>query len=266
MHFHFDFSATQILWTLSFAAELVLLIVLMGRDRVKRFPLFTTFIVVMALMLLVTRLLFGRMPAVTTSIIFLVMSNIAAIVNLLVVIEIAHRAFAGVRRAWWRIATFLSLVIAAVVLLLWGPWPAASTFTGNSVMLLLRFMQLFADKGANLGALLGIELGILVAIFGRRFHGGWRSHPQQIAIGLSMAGLSQLVTRAIWQHIANTRIIHSQAEYAQALKLRDNIYNANNIVFVLVVIWWIAWLWLDEPGTARTTAEQLPETPTEELP
>ena len=47
MHFNFDFSATQILWTLTFAALLVLLVVLLGRDRARRFPWFTASIVMM---------------------------------------------------------------------------------------------------------------------------------------------------------------------------------------------------------------------------
>ena len=42
MHFNFAFTAVQVLWTLTFAAHLVLLVVLLGRDRTRRFPWFTT--------------------------------------------------------------------------------------------------------------------------------------------------------------------------------------------------------------------------------
>ena len=48
MHFNFDFSTGQILWTLTFAALLVLLVVLLGRDRARRFPWFTASMVMMA--------------------------------------------------------------------------------------------------------------------------------------------------------------------------------------------------------------------------
>ena len=41
MHFDFHFTAISVLWTLTFAALLVLLVVLMGRDRARRFPWFT---------------------------------------------------------------------------------------------------------------------------------------------------------------------------------------------------------------------------------
>jgi hypothetical protein len=248
MRFHFDFSASQILWTLTFAAELVLLIVLMGRDRSRRFPWFTANVVVMALMLLVSRLLFGRMPAIVTSSIFLALSSIAAVIGLLVVVELARRAFAGAPRAGWLVGVLASLIIAITVLVIWGPWPARSAFTGGPLLVMLRSLQLAADKGAVLGALLAIELGIAIVFFGRRFQGGWRTHAQQIVIGLSTAGIAQLAVRVLWQSIATRAKIHTQAEYQHLLDLRDRIYNANNLVFVLVLVWWIAWLWLDEPG------------------
>ena len=254
MRFHFDFSASQILWTLTFAAELVLLIVLMGRDRMRRFPWFTANIVVMALMLLVSRLLFGRMPAIITSSIFLALSSIAAVIGLMVVVELARRAFAGAPRAGWLVGVFASLIIAIAVLVIWGPWPARNVFTGGPLLVTLRSLQLAADKGAVLGALLAIELGMAIVFFGRRFQGGWRTHAQQIAIGLSTAGIAQLAVRVLWQAIATRAKIQTQTEYQHLLDLRDRIYNANNLVFVLVLVWWIAWLWLDEPG-ARSAGE-----------
>jgi hypothetical protein len=252
MKFHFDFSANQILWTITFAAELVLLVVLLGRDRARRFPWFTGSIIMGALLLLVSRLLFGRMAPITTSAIFLALSVVAAILGLMVVVEIARRAFASASRNAWIVSTLAALVLAVAVLILWGPWPARSTFTGGSLLVGLRTLQLFSEKAGTLVSLLGIELGIAVVLFGRRFHAGWRSHAQQIAIGLSTAGIAQLAVRIVWQNIATRITVHSQAEYQHALDLRDRIYNANNLVYFLVLVWWIVWLWLDEPGTASS--------------
>jgi hypothetical protein len=260
---HFDFSANQILWTLTFASELVLLVVLLGRDRARRFPWFMGSIILSALLLLISRLLFGRMAPVVTSTIFLVMSDLAALISLMVVAEVARRAFATASRRTWIIGTLSAVLVAVVVLIAWGPWPKSDTFTGGSMLVTLRSLQLFADKGATLGALLCIELGILVVLFGRRFGAGWRSHPQQIAIGLSTAGIAQLGTRVVWQFIAGRLTVHTQAEYQHAVDLRDHIYTANNVLYWLVMVWWIAWLWLDEPGTAPAEAigegEQGPE-------
>jgi hypothetical protein len=51
----------RVLWTLTFAAQLVLLVVLMGRDRARRFPWFTAGIALYALRLMAEILLAGRM-------------------------------------------------------------------------------------------------------------------------------------------------------------------------------------------------------------
>ena len=249
MPFHFDFSAAQILWIFTFAAELVLLIVLLGRDRARRFLLFTASIALGVLILLVTRLLFGRMAAVTTSTIFLALSDIDAFIGLLVVVEVARRAFTGIARRAWLTGAAIIFALAIATLIFWGPWPNRTAFTGGSLLVTLRSMQVISDKGATLAGLLDIELAVVIIAFGRRFNAGWRSHPQQIAIGLSTAALSQFAVRLIWQRIATHTTIHSQADYQHALTLRDRIYNANNVVYLLVLVWWIAWLWLDEPGT-----------------
>jgi hypothetical protein len=57
MHFS-GFNTVQILWTLTFAALLVLLVVLLGRDRARRFPWFTASMVLTALRLLASRMLY----------------------------------------------------------------------------------------------------------------------------------------------------------------------------------------------------------------
>ncbi|MGD0629116.1 MAG: hypothetical protein ABR987_07180, partial [Terracidiphilus sp.] len=41
---------------------------------------------------------------------------------------------------------------------------------------------------------------------------------------------------------------HSQAEYDRIMGLRDKMFNANGAIYIAIVIWWIACLWIDEPG------------------
>ena len=72
-----------------------LLVVLLGRDRVRPFPWFTAAMVMMALRMVASRLLFGRLSPIVSSEVFLVMSDIASIIALLVVVEMARRSFAG---------------------------------------------------------------------------------------------------------------------------------------------------------------------------
>ena len=177
-------------------------------------------------------------------------------VGLCVPLELARRAFAEASKRAWAIGAAIALLLAAAVLIFWGPWPAWSTFSGRSLLIVMRGIQLFADKGSVLYAFLDIEVAVAILLLGRRFHGGWRSHPQMIAIGLSTAALAQLAVRLGWQLIATHTTIHSRGEYERFMTLRDRLYHGNNVVYICALIWWIAWLWLDEPGTpARTWAD-----------
>ena len=231
-----------------FAAQVVLLVVLLGRDRAKRFPWFTVSIVMMALRLLASRLLYGRMAPIPMSTILITIADVVAIVGLMVVVEMARRAFAPVRRAVWLQGALAVLLVGALALAAWGPWPSWKTLTAESPMAALRLMQLGAQKLDLLVDLLTIEVGLLVVLLGRRTGAGWRSHTQRVVIGLWTASSSQLAVEGIWQYIARTAAPHSQAEYEHLLGLRDNLFNANGVVYIAVLIWWIVCLWADEPG------------------
>ena len=255
MHFHLNFSAANVLWILSFAGELVLLIVLLGRDRARRFRWFTFYIVLLALLLLVNKLLFGRMAPLASTTIYLILSDLTVLVGLVVVADLAKKAFGGAPRTPLLLGSVLVLAAAVAVVALWGPWPAWKTFTDGSTMSMLRGMEMFAEKGTTLLAILAIGTTLAVLLFGRRFGAGWRSHVQQILIGLSLAGMSQIVVRVVWESIAKHTVVHSMAEYGRIMATRAHVYNANNVVFVCVLVWWIVWLWLDEPGKRELAAD-----------
>jgi hypothetical protein len=255
MHLNFHFTVVQILWTLTFAAQLVLLVVLLGRDRIKRFPWFTAAIVLMALRLLAIKLLGDRLPTYTLSYIFITMAAVDALVGLLVVVELARRAFAPVRRGIWIAYALAALVLGIAILSVWVPWPAWKTLTVDSTVAILRLMQMAAQRLDMLVDLLTVELGLLVILLGRRTGAGWGTHAQRLVIGLSTASLGQLAVEAIWQFIAKTAVPHSQAEYQHILGLRDKLFNANGVVYIAVLVWWIACLWADEPGAASQPPE-----------
>jgi hypothetical protein len=258
MHFDFGFSTVQILWTLTFAALLVLLVVLLGRDRIKRYPWFTASVALVAVRLLASRMLFGRLPSITLSAIFITLADAAALVGLLVLVELARRAFLGAQRRTWLVGILALLAVGAAVLYFWGPWPDRKTITLDSYLAVLRLMQLAAQKGAMLVNVLTIELGLLVVLLGRRFKAGWRSHTQLIAIGLSTVAIAQLAVQGAWQIIAMRAAPQTQSEYERILGLRDKLFNANSVIYVAVLVWWIVWLWLDEPGAAAGAATQIP--------
>ena len=260
MHFNFDFSTGQVLWTLTFAALLVLLVVLLGRDRVRRFPWFTASMTLTALRMLAGRLLIHRMPPVLLEEIFLVLADLAAIISLLLAIEIARRAFAGLGRREWIAGTVTLLAVAGIVLAAWGPWPSFKTLFASSELAALRLMQLVAQKVDLLADVLFIQLGLLIVIFGRNFKAGWHSHVQQLAIGLSMASIAQLAIRGTVEHMAVSTVIHSQDDYKRVMGLMNSLNNADSIIFLVVVIWWIVCLWIDEPGVETLGGEQGPVT------
>ncbi len=257
MHFDFHFTTVQVLWTLTFAALLVLLVVLLGRERLRRFPWFTTSMVIMALRLLASRLLFSRLPRVLGNEIFLALADLAAIVALLVAVELARRAFKGARRAAWIIWTLVLLAVGGVVLVKWGPWPSFKTLFAASELSVLRLMEMVAQKLDMLADLLVIQLGVLIVLFGRRFHAGWRSHTQRIVIGLSTASLAQIAVQVISREIATHTPIRSHAVYVRVTGMLNNLNYANSVVFLAVLVWWIVCLWIDEPGaTARANSDQ----------
>jgi hypothetical protein len=254
MHFHFDYSARQILWTLTFAAQLVLLVVLLGRDRARRYPWFTAGIVLFALQLMAEALLSGRMAMIPLQEILLTLADVGAIVALLVVVEVARNAFAGLQRSLWIVNTLGLLVVAGFVLAFWGTWPSGKDLALDSTLGRLHLMQLAALKCSMLVNLLTVELGLLVVLFGRRFKAGWRSHTQMISIGLSTGAITWMAMQGVVQSIVSSAHPQSREEYERVLGLIGKLLNANKAMYVAVLVWWIVWLWLDEPGAAAAEA------------
>ncbi len=248
MHFHFALTAVQILWTLTFAALLVLLTVLFGRERVRRFPWFTASIGLLTLRLLADRLLYGHMAPIPLSAVFFTLADLAVLLDLLVLLEVARRAFAGAPHRAFILTAAATVAVAAAVILASGPWPAWKTVIAPSELAHIRFMQMVSQKGDLLAAVLAIELGILIAFLGRRFHAGWRSHPQRVVIGLSTAAMSLLATRAMLQFTGAHAVIRNHTEYNRVIALQSRIANANSAIYFGVLLWWIATFWIDEPA------------------
>ncbi|MGA9586939.1 MAG: hypothetical protein WBQ95_16510 [Terracidiphilus sp.] len=254
MHFNFHFTAVSVLWTLTFAALLVLLVVLMGRDRARRFPWFTTSIVLVALRLLTNRLLHDKLPPLTMGVIAISLADLSVLVGLLVLVEMARRAFKKAGAVTWAGWTLGLLALGGVVLWKWGPWPPLKAIAFDTTMAKLEFMQLFAVKTGLLVDVLSVALGFLVVAFGQGFGAGWRSHVQRIMIGLSTASIAQLGAQGIWEIIAHHTTPHSRAEYEHVIGLQEKLLNTNSAVYVIVLIWWIVCLWIDEPGTAASAS------------
>ena len=253
MHFKFHFTAEEILWTLNFAATLVLLVVLLGRERIRRFPFFTANITLIGLTILAQRLLSHRLAQLVASSVFLVLADLAAVITLLLVIELSRRAFSGAKWPAWAAGSALLLCGAAAVAIFWGKWPPAKTVFDPSTIGHLRLMQLISVKGDLFNHVLAIELFALVVIAGRRFKAGWRSHTQQILVGLSASSATLLIEQAVWQKLIQG-MPQTREGYNHMLDLQNHLLNADSMVTLAVIIWWIVCLWIDEPKPAQEAA------------
>jgi hypothetical protein len=253
---NFEFPTRQVLWALTFSSQLVLLVVLLGRDRARRYPWFTASIALYALRLMAELLLVGRMAPLVLQTVFISLGDLGAIVGLLVVVEVARQAFAEAPRPLWIANTAGLLVVACGVLSVWEPWPVWANLAWGSIMIKLQLMQLAAQKGDTLAQLLTLGVGLMVVLFGRRFMSGWRSHTQMIAIGLATVAITWLGVQQTWQVIARTVHPQSQQEYEHLLGLGNGLMNTNKLVYIAALIWWIVWLWRDEPEAKKPQAAE----------
>ena len=251
MHFHFPFTVVSVMWTLTFAAHLVLIVVLFGRDRAKRFPLFTASVLFTALRLLLARLLLPGLPQLAGIEIVILTALVGVVLGLLVLVEAARHAFHSARRWTWLTGTLVVMAIGAVVLAFWGPWPHWAQLKQASPW---ELMQLLAQKGSLLVDVENIAVGFAIVLLGYRCGAGWRTHTQRIVIGLSTASMGTLAVQAIWQAIARHSSPRSMDEYTHLIGLREKLFNASSAVFIAALVWWIVTLWVDEPGATRRAA------------
>jgi hypothetical protein len=255
------FTVEQILWALVLAAHLVLLIVLLGRDRTGRFPWFAAAIALSSVHLISDHLLHGKL----TTLAFYWQSYTAmlleSILGILVLNELCRRVFSN--RASGRVVNFkgwlgwalVTLSLAAGAIWLWGPWPTWKALTQEPAQLPVLLVVLSAMKGQLFLAILTVEIGLLLRIFGRRFGSGWRSHPQQIALGLSTYALAFLAVQATTDLIKHTVHLKSREEYERIVRLFTNLDNGRFAVWFLVLAWWIVWLWRNDPSEPAAALE-----------
>lgn len=261
MHWNIE----QIIWALVLAAHLVLLIVLMGRDRIGRFPWFSGSIALSTIHLIADHLLHGKL----TSIAFYWQSYVGvlldAIVGLMVLIELTRRVFSNCRAGvilnakGWVGWTFVTIGVTTAAVYYWGPWPDWKAMTADPKQTPLLLVVLAALKSQLFLAILTVEVGLLMRIFGRRFGSRFTSHTQQIMLGLSTYALGFLAVQSTTDIMKHTLHLTTRAEYEHVMKLFANMDNARFALWFLVLVWWIVWLWREEPGAAfRLTTDEVP--------
>lgn len=259
MHWNLE----QILWALVLAAHLVLLIVLLGRDRSSRFPWFTAAIGFSVVHLIADHLLHGKL----TTLAFYWQSYTALLVDtilgLLVLVEVCRRVFSSgkagkiLNSRGWLGGIFVTASIAIGAVWAWGPWPAWKAITQDPKQMPLLLVVLAAMKGQLFLAVLTVEVGLLLRMFGRRFGYGWRSHAQQIVLGLSTYALGFIAVLTTTDVIKRNVHPTSRDQYEHIVRLFSNLDNGRFALWLLVLLWWIIWLWRDDPNDPATPAGML---------
>ncbi len=245
----------QILWALVVAGHLVLLIVLLGRDRAAHFPWFTTAIAVSAARLIADHLLQGKLTTIAFHWQTYVSLTLDDLICFMVLLELLRRVFSSgkagliLKPKGWIGGAFVTLAVAAGAVWLWGPWPSTAAIKADPAQLPLLLVALTATKGQIFIALLTVQVALLLLVAGRRFGFEWRTHPQQIALGLSTNALGFLAVQGIADSIKRTVHLTSREQYERVVHLFTNLDNTRSALWILVLLWWITWLWRDEQGT-----------------
>lgn len=253
----------QILWALVLAAHLVLLVVLLGRDRTGRFPWFTAAIAVSSAHLISDHLLHGKLTTIAFYWQSYTMILLESILGILVLIELCRRVFSNCKSGLilnskgWLGWTLVTVSLAAGAVWYWGPWPTWKALTQEPGQLPILLVVLSAMKGQLFLAIVTVEIGLLLRIFGRRFGSSWKSHPQQIALGLSTYALAFLAVQATTDLIKHSVHLKSREEYERVVRLFTNLDNGRFAVWLLVLIWWIVWLWRSDPTEPAATLEAM---------
>ena len=250
----------QILWALVLAAHLILLVVLLGRDRTSRFRWFTAAIALSTVHLIADHLLHGKLTSLAFYWQTYTTVLLDSILAIFVLIELTGHVFSECKtgivlnsKGWlgWTLVT-IGLAIGAVWL--WGPWPTWQALSAEPKQMPLLLVVLTALKSQLFVAIVTVEVALLLRIFGKRFGSGWKSHDQQIALGLSTYALGFLVVQATTDTIKRTVHLSSRDQYEHIVRLFSNLDNGRFALWLLVILWWIFWLWRDEPGSDATLA------------
>ena len=266
-------TAEQILWAVLLAAHLVLLIVLLGRDRNRRFPWFTASIVLSTVRLIADHLLNGKLTNLAfywQSGVTLLLGDILAIV---VLVELARQVFSSgkagllLNAKGWLGWSLVTVGVAGLGAWLWSPWPTWQEIQTQAAGLPLTLLGIAGTRGVIFTGLLTVEVGLLLILFGQRFGSGWKSHPIRIAIGLSSNALGYVAIDRIQNLIINafkasmrTEGHHvTQAEYDHTVQLLTRLGNVALTLWCIVLLWWIFCLWRDDPSSpSGVSAEGAP--------
>lgn len=252
MNINLPYSQIQIIWTLLFASQLVLLVVLIGRDRTQRFWWFTASIAVAAVRELINVLLTGRISQIMFNAIYNIFAILAILLTLMALIEITRNIFTALSlRAWALLGSSIS-IISALVLYFLIPWSAQTGLDIHTQPGMLNILHLVAICGQLIAAISAVTIGVAALFFAPHIKGFWNSHALKVLAGFttySLVFISQLVIGQWISTLAHNSGI-PVGEYARTNAILERLINVPYVTMIIVQCWWIRVLWLDE-GPAK---------------
>src|ERR1700761_7008201 len=156
----------QILWAMVLAAHLLLLIVMMGRERIARFRWFFAWITLSAATLVANHMLHGKLTTVAFYWQTYSALVIESILGVMVLLELARQIFSSgragliVKANGWIGWTMVTVAIAAAAVWAWGPWPSKAALQAEKDQLPLLIVILIGMKGQLLVSILMVEVAL----------------------------------------------------------------------------------------------------------
>lgn len=227
------------LWAACFIGEIILTAVLAARGRARQFPIFTALIGFNLVQDVVAFHVYRLANGHTYFLVFWSMAVVDIALQFGVVYEIARtvfgqRAFGSVylRRPVF-FFTLLAIVMAGF--LSWYASPPTGDFTEAIVIRARLFI-----------AVVLMEMFLTTAVFSSRGL-KWRYHAFRIIYGLSLYNFVEVLVQAQQSYLGNPG-----SSYLDLERLRV-------VMYLCCLIFWIAYLWKDEPELPPFTEEMWQE-------
>jgi hypothetical protein len=214
----------HLIWAMGILGDLLILIVLFARRRFLRLPWFTLLIAfhfLVAVGLKVASRLSGHEVSGLTA---TIIDSTDVLLQCAVLAEltwIALRPVSGLRR----LIPPLLLIAGVVIVLRFAP-PAHHSLRDDLVLM------------HTLLTVLRLEWALVLVFLLRTLQLSWRSHVAAISFGLGVFSANQLAADGFFA------TGHEISDYLSSPFSRISVY-------LLVLLWWLVTLWLDEPTDTR---------------
>lgn len=246
--------STQLIWVGGLAVHLILLAVLVQRKLLRHFPFFAALIVFYILRSLALFTLYRRISHEQYLMTFwgLALGDLLLQTTVLASLlrEVFQKAnFSQLRTALGGVA---GILLAAILVFFWGPWPSIVT-PGTDEIHPLLLMPILTSKGNLLVGILTLEAMLTMLLASQRSGLNWRSHAQRIMHGLAFYAAVNLISQALIQHLSQPSVQTSMAQVQANMNMIREIGYGRTASYFVSVAYWIGSLWIG----SKTPADSL---------